>query len=145
MPAGWLTQVAIRPANAVFDKLLRESLLRVGSAEVLGELTPRLEAVGSHPEGGRSGSLSEPDTADKHSKVIRRKAGSPKTFEGFDPGSERTLAAWIRHASRANPRKGGSGERGSKAWVTYPGDWYSPSREGVIPGDVSRGHPLATK
>jgi len=21
--------------------------------------------------------------------------------EGFDPGSERTLAAWIRHASRA--------------------------------------------
>jgi len=21
-------------------------------------------------------------------------------FEGFDPGSERTLAAWIRHASR---------------------------------------------
>src|SRR5689334_19816153 len=24
-------------------------------------------------------------------------------FEGFDPGSERTLAAWIRHASRTNP------------------------------------------
>src|ERR1700687_6154645 len=23
-------------------------------------------------------------------------------FEGFDPGSERTLAAWIRHASRTN-------------------------------------------
>src|SRR5438093_971448 len=23
-----------------------------------------------------------------------------KNFEGFDPGSERTLAAWIRHASR---------------------------------------------
>ena len=66
-------------------------------------------------------------------------------FEGFDPGSERTLAAWIRHASRANPRKGGSGERGSKAWVTYPGDWDSPSREGVIPGDVSGRHRSATK
>jgi hypothetical protein len=25
-------------------------------------------------------------------------------IEGFDPGSERTLAAWIRHASRT--RKG---------------------------------------
>src|SRR5947209_3113351 len=26
------------------------------------------------------------------------------SHEGFDPGSERTLAAWIRHASRTNPR-----------------------------------------
>ena len=68
-----------------------------------------------------------------------------KLFEGFDPGSERTLAAWIRHASRANPRKGGSGERGSKAWVTYPGDWNSPSREGVIPGDERAGHPVFSK
>jgi hypothetical protein len=40
-----------------------------------------------------------------------------KTFEGFDPGSERTLAAWIRHASRGNPSNGGTGVRGSKAWV----------------------------
>jgi hypothetical protein len=23
-------------------------------------------------------------------------------FEGFDPGSERTLAAWLRHASRTD-------------------------------------------
>ncbi len=39
--------------------------------------------------------------------------------EGFDPGSERTLAAWIRHASRTNASSntGGSGERGSNAWV----------------------------
>ena len=27
-------------------------------------------------------------------------------FEGFDPGSERTLAAWIRHASRGNRPQG---------------------------------------
>ena len=43
--------------------------------------------------------------------------------EGFDPGSERTLAAWIRHASRTNAgsNTGGSGERGSNAWVPTPG------------------------
>jgi hypothetical protein len=33
-------------------------------------------------------------------------AGGMKHFEGFDPGSERTLAAWIRHASRGNPAMG---------------------------------------
>ena len=33
-------------------------------------------------------------------------------FDGeFDPGSERTLAAWIRHASRAIHRKVDSGKR----------------------------------
>jgi hypothetical protein len=32
--------------------------------------------------------------------------GFEKHFEGFDPGSERTLAAWIRHASRGNPAMG---------------------------------------
>jgi hypothetical protein len=47
---------------------------------------------------------------------VRREAET-KTFEGFDPGSERTLAAWIRHASRGNPSNGGTGVRGSKAWV----------------------------
>ena len=72
-------------------------------------------------------------------------------FEGFDPGSERTLAAWIRHASRTNPRgcsntiSGESGERGSKAWVTYPGDRDSPSNEGVIPGDVAERHLLVMR
>ncbi len=37
----------------------------------------------------------EPTTA-------RRQAGSPSQTEGFDPGSERTLAAWLRHASRTD-------------------------------------------
>jgi hypothetical protein len=55
-----------------------------------------------------------------------RVTGVKYTLEGFDPGSERTLAAWIRHASRGNARKGGTGVRGSKAWVTYPGIWHSP-------------------
>ena len=48
---------------------------------------------------------------------LAKVGGFEKTFEGFDPGSERTLAAWIRHASRGNPSNGGTGVRGSKAWV----------------------------
>src|SRR5207237_3610872 len=77
--------------------------------------------------------------------------GMKTFFEGFDPGSERTLAAWIRHASRTNLSScsntvaGGSGERGSKAWVTYPGDGDSLSNERVIPGDLAGGHPLVRK
>ena len=75
--------------------------------------------------------------------------GEANNFEGFDPGSERTLAAWIRHASRTNPHLGnwvgGSGERGSKAWVTYPRDGHSHSNEWVILGDMVGGHPLAIK
>ena len=35
---------------------------------------------------------------------------------------------------------GGSGERGSKAWVTYPGDGDSHSNEWVIPGDLTGRH-----
>ena len=45
-------------------------------------------------------------------------------FEEFDPGSERTLAAWLRHASRTGRAVGNcgsfSGGRESNAWVTYP-------------------------
>src|SRR5215469_3437650 len=40
---------------------------------------------------------------------------------------------------------GGSGERGSKAWVTYPGDWDSRPNGRVIPGDLAEGHPSARK
>src|SRR5881275_2217939 len=68
------------------------------------------------------------------------------TFEGFDSGSERTLAAWIRHASRTNPSRcsntvaGGSGERGSNAWVTYLRDGDSLPNGRVIPGELVEGH-----
>src|SRR5262245_15529959 len=37
---------------------------------------------------------------------------------------------------------GESGERGSKAWVTYPGDGDSRSNGGVIPGELSGPHGL---
>ncbi len=40
---------------------------------------------------------------------------------------------------------GGSGERGSKAWVTCPGAWYSRPNGRVIPDDVVGRHLLATK
>ena len=40
---------------------------------------------------------------------------------------------------------GGSGERGSNAWVTYPGDRDSLSNERVIPGDVAEGHLFAMR
>ena len=68
-------------------------------------------------------------------------------FEGFDPGSERTLAAWIRHASRTRTggNSGESGERGSNAWVTYPLDRDSQPNGWVIPGDVAMSHGVATK
>jgi hypothetical protein len=38
---------------------------------------------------------------------------------------------------------GGSGERGSNTWITYPGDGHSRSNERVIPSDSVAGH-LAT-
>ena len=45
-----------------------------------------------------------------------------KLYNGeFDPGSERTLAAWIRHASRTRKLPSGSeysGGRVSNAWET---------------------------
>ena len=40
---------------------------------------------------------------------------------------------------------GGSGERGSKAWVTYPRDGDSPPNGGVIPGDVAAAHGAAMR
>ena len=40
---------------------------------------------------------------------------------------------------------GGSGERGSKAWVTYPGVRHSRPNGRVIPGDVTRSPDRVTK
>jgi hypothetical protein len=40
---------------------------------------------------------------------------------------------------------GGSGERGSKAWVTYPGDRDSHPNGWVIPGDLAKAHVFARK
>ena len=66
-------------------------------------------------------------------------------FEEFDPGSERTLAAWLRHASRTVccSNMTYSGGRVSNEWVMYPGHRNSVgTRKGsfakvtVIPDDT---------
>ncbi len=54
----------------------------------------------------------------------------------FDPGSERTLAAWIRHASRTRKLPSGSeysGERVSNGWKTCPSMGDNSSNELLIP------------
>src|ERR687897_3093601 len=58
----------------------------------------------------------------------------------FDPGSGRTLAACLTHASRAvRPLRGyTSGERVSNTWVTCPQLWDKPGKPGLIP-DTTRG------
>src|ERR1035437_9106765 len=53
----------------------------------------------------------------------------------FDPGSGRTLAACLTHASRANLRV--SGERVSNTWATCPELWDNPGKPGLIP-DMTR-------
>ena len=60
-------------------------------------------------------------------------------FDGeFDPGSERTLAACLTHASRT--RKGSqdprySGERVSNTWVTHPRVGNNLPKGGLIPNE----------
>jgi hypothetical protein len=57
----------------------------------------------------------------------------------FDPGSGRTLAACLTHASRAErPLRGhSSGERVSNTWVTCPWLWDNPGKPRLIP-DTTR-------
>src|SRR4051794_17390062 len=56
----------------------------------------------------------------------------------FDPGSGRTLAACLTHASRTvnSLRWGISGERVSNTWATCPRLWDNSKKLGLIP-DIS--------
>ena len=56
-------------------------------------------------------------------------------FGEFDPGSGRTLAACLTHASRTeSPFRGdSSGERVSNTWVICPALWDKPGKLGLIP------------
>ena len=56
----------------------------------------------------------------------------------FDPGSERTLAARLKHASRTNvhPRVGGSGGRVSNTWVICPPVGNSTWKHVIIPNEI---------
>ena len=53
----------------------------------------------------------------------------------FDPGSERTLAARFKHASRAGSRSNlvESGGRVSNTWIIWPTVWDSLAKVRVIP------------
>jgi hypothetical protein len=55
-------------------------------------------------------------------------------FGEFDPGSGRTLAACLTHASRTIPglRAGFSGERVSNTWATCPPLWDNSGKPGLI-------------
>ena len=57
----------------------------------------------------------------------------------FDPGSGRTLAACLTHASGATKglRAWQSRERVSNTWVTCPDDWDNPTKVGLIPNVLS--------
>ena len=57
----------------------------------------------------------------------------------FDPGSGRTLAACLTHASRTErPLRGySSGERVSNTWVICPALWDKPGTLGLIPDMTS--------
>src|SRR6266568_3175376 len=56
-------------------------------------------------------------------------------FGEFDPGSGRTLAACLTHASRTDHRFRVvvSGERVSNTWVTCPWLWDNSGKPGLIP------------
>src|ERR687896_900432 len=63
-----------------------------------------------------------------------------QTFHGeFDPGSGRTLAACLIHASGATNQGfalGQSRERVSNTWVTCPEDRDNPRKLGLIPDEL---------
>ena len=58
----------------------------------------------------------------------------------FDPGSGRTLAACLIHASRANDEEACffwfSGGRVSNTWVTYLTDWDNFGKPELIPNNI---------
>ena len=61
----------------------------------------------------------------------------------FDPGSERTLAAWIRHASRTRKLSSESeysGERVSNRWKTCPIMGDNRSNDLLIPHTTFGSH-----
>ena len=74
--------------------------------------------------------------------------GLPVNIHGeFDPGSGRTLAACLTHASRTmnHLRVGISGERVSNTWAICPALWDKPWKRGLIPDTDPRRHLRGSK
>ena len=75
-----------------------------------------------------------------NSQIFSSYSGRKQILYGeFDSGSERTLAAWIRHASRTGCSNTLSGARVRNTWATCPGDWDSPPKGGLIPDAATEG------
>ncbi len=72
--------------------------------------------------------------------------GQVQTGE-FDPGSERTLAACLRHASRTERhlRVYSSGARVSNAWIICPQVWDNSGKLELIPDKPTSSEELAGK
>ena len=58
-------------------------------------------------------------SGDKRTELGPEQSGKNNDGE-FDPGSERTLAARLNHASRAAGSNAESGGLVSNTWITYP-------------------------
>ena len=76
--------------------------------------------------------------------------GSRFLYGEFDPGSGRTLAACLIHASRATKPVlvrglAESGERVSNTWVTCPGLWDNNGKPLLIPDNPAASHGAAGK
>ena len=67
------------------------------------------------------------------------------TIGEFDSGSERTLAAWFRHASRTIHSNMDSGRRVSNTWAIYPRIGDNISKEVLIPDDTIWSHDRMVK
>jgi hypothetical protein len=91
--------------------------------------------------GSQQGRTRTPDYSSGGARLLRMcLTGLPVSIYGeFDPGSGRTLAACLTHASRTvnRFRPGISGERVSNTWATCPALWDKPGKLGLIPDTTS--------
>jgi hypothetical protein len=81
---------------------------------------------------------------------IRAFNRDPNLYGEFDPGSGRTLAACLIHASRGTKpvwvtRPAETGERVSNTWVTCPGHWDNNGKPLLIPDDPDMSHDKSGK
>ena len=82
-----------------FDKSTVKPIIGSESAVPAAGYAPRRE-LKELPFFNSALSVRMPESVEPSFDENRLRAGSTIKIEGFDPGSERTLAAWLRHASR---------------------------------------------